>query len=134
MQTLDELAALCLQGLLAGGIHATIDLSFRDVSALAFGYADAMLEESKCWDAARNATTGSVGRSTGQSTYDAQGDIAFGIAEAANIADNYSDRMFATYKGRAPETESLKRGDPYVDGLSNGAAEVAELIRGRIKA
>jgi len=47
----------------------------------------------------------------------------------AQIAERIEDQAAEIFKGRSPETETLKRGDPYTDGYSDGAGAVAIEIR-----
>jgi len=47
----------------------------------------------------------------------------------AQIAERIEDQAAEIFKGRAPETETLKRGETYTDGYSDGAGAVAIEIR-----
>ena len=52
-------------------------------------------------------------------------------AACAKIALDYSIAARAVYKGRAPETDAFRRGDPHTDGQSDAADAIAQLIMER---
>lgn len=56
--------------------------------------------------------------------------------ECAKIADAHAALAWGVYKGTTPESadyEWLKRADSYTEGHSDGANDVANKIRARVK-
>ena len=49
----------------------------------------------------------------------------------AKIAEDFGLQRFSEYKGRGEHAQSIRRGDPYWEGQSDAAGDIAGLIRER---